>query len=53
MRQNVRRVVKQLREQTDPLMLEPQREGRLKVVGAYYKLGSGEVDFFDLPGTAS
>lgn len=52
-RQNVRRVVKQLREQTDPLMLEPQREGRLKVVGAYYKLGSGEVDFFDLPGTAS
>jgi carbonic anhydrase len=49
-RQNVRRVVKQLREAADPLLLEPQRAGRLKVVGAYYKLGSGEVDFFDLPG---
>lgn len=48
-RANVRRVVKQLREQTDPLMLEPQRAGRLWVVGAYYSLQTGEVDFFDLP----
>lgn len=46
---NVRRVVHQLRSQTDPIMLDPQREGRLKVVGAYYHLDSGEVDFFDLP----
>lgn len=52
-RQNVRRVARQLREQTDPIMLEPQKEGRLKVVGAYYKLGSGEVDFFDLPDSAA
>lgn len=48
-RSNVRRVVRQLRERTDPLMLEPQRAGRLKVVGAYYSLASGAVDFFDLP----
>ena len=48
-RSNVRRVVRQLREQTDPLLLEPQNSGRLKVVGAYYGLQSGAVDFFDLP----
>lgn len=48
-RSNVRRVVRQLRQGTDPLMLEPQRAGRLKVVGAYYSLASGAVDFFDLP----
>lgn len=48
-RANVRRVVRQLREQTDPIMLDPQRSGELWVVGAYYKLDTGEVDFFDLP----
>lgn len=48
-RANVRRVVNQLRSQTDPIMLEPQREGRLWVVGAYYDLDQGAVDFFDLP----
>ncbi len=48
-RANVRRVVRQLRSQTDPIMLEPQQEGRLWVVGAYYHLDTGEVDFFDLP----
>ena len=48
-RANVRRVVRQLREQTDPLMLEPQQKGDLWVVGAYYSLKSGAVDFFDLP----
>ena len=46
-RQNVRRVVSQLRNQTDPLMQEPLAEGRLKVVGAYYDLDTGAVDFFD------
>lgn len=46
---NVRRVVKQLREQTDPIMLDPLRDGRLKVVGAYYDLSEGRVDFFDRP----
>ena len=48
-RANVRRVVKQLREQTDPIMLEPQQAGKLWVVGAYYSLETGAVDFFDVP----
>ncbi|RDS78648.1 carbonic anhydrase [Alteriqipengyuania lutimaris] len=48
-RSNVRRVVRQLREQTDPLLLEPQQAGKLWVVGAYYSLETGAVDFFDLP----
>ncbi|WP_162925079.1 carbonic anhydrase [Aurantiacibacter odishensis] len=48
-RANVRRVVNQLRSQTDPIMLDPQRSGDLWVVGAYYHLDTGAVDFFDLP----
>ena len=48
-KQNVRRQVKGLREASDPLMLEPQQAGTLKVVGAYYNLESGAVDFFDRP----
>ena len=48
-RANVRRVVRQMRENSDPLMMEPQEAGKLWVVGAYYSLGTGEVDFFDLP----
>ena len=48
-RQNVRRVTTMLREESDPLMLEPQKAGRLKVVGAYYDLDRGSVDFFDRP----
>lgn len=48
-RQNVRRVVRKLREASDPLLIDPQRNGTLKVVGAYYHLDSGEVDFFDQP----
>ncbi|MDX2237329.1 MAG: carbonic anhydrase [Hyphomonadaceae bacterium] len=47
-RQNVRRVVRRLREETDPILLQPQREGRVKVVGAYYRLDTGVVDFFDV-----
>lgn len=46
-RQNVRRVTRLLREEASPLLLAPQAEGRLRVVGAYYSLSSGEVDFFD------
>ncbi len=46
-RQNVRRVTRLLREEASPLLLAPQTEGKLKVVGAYYHLSSGEVDFFD------
>lgn len=48
-RENVRRVVNQLRTATDPLLLDPQRQGKLKVVGAYYDLDTGTVDFFDEP----
>jgi carbonic anhydrase len=44
---NVSRTVRTLRAESDPLLLEPQRQGRLKVVGAYYELGTGRVDFFD------
>lgn len=42
---NVRRVVRELREESSPALLEPQRVGKLKVVGAFYHLGSGKVDF--------
>jgi carbonic anhydrase len=46
-RENVRRMVKRLRTASEPLLMEPQREGRLKVVGAYYDLDTGTVEFFD------
>ena len=44
---NVRRVVQGLREASDPIIGTPVREGRVKVVGAYYDLATGAVDFFD------
>nr|WP_295370758.1 carbonic anhydrase [uncultured Sphingosinicella sp.] len=50
-RANVSRTVAQLRTSVEPMLLEPQREGRLKVVGAYYDLDTGAVDFFDEPST--
>jgi carbonic anhydrase len=46
-KQNVRRVVEVLRQESDPILLKPQQENRLKVVGAYYHLDTGMVDFFD------
>ena len=48
-RANVSRQVKQLREASEPILLEPQRTGKVKVVGAYYDLDTGRVDFFDEP----
>ncbi len=48
-RANVRRVVQRLRTQSEPILLEPQQEERLWIVGAYYDLDDGGVDFFDLP----
>lgn len=51
-RANVSRTVRRLRAESDPLLLRPQAEGRLKVVGAYYELGTGRVDFFDRPQAA-
>ncbi|PAX09199.1 carbonic anhydrase [Sphingomonas lenta] len=49
---NVSRTVRRLRTESDPLLLRPQAEGRLKVVGAFYELGTGRVDFFDRPQAA-
>ena len=44
---NVSRTVERLRVASDPIMLQPQAAGRLKVVGAYYSLSRGDVEFFD------
>lgn len=46
-RQNVANAVRELREDSGPILMEAQASGRLVVVGAYYSLGTGEVDFFD------
>ncbi len=48
-RSNVSRQVQLLRNATDPILREPQDNGTLKVVGAYYNFETGEVDFFDRP----
>lgn len=48
-RANVSRVCERLRTAAEPILLDPQRQGRVKVVGAYYGLNTGRVDFFDLP----
>jgi carbonic anhydrase len=47
--QNVRRVVRELREEASPVLIGPQASGALQVAGAYYSLKTGAVDFFDLP----
>lgn len=44
---NVRKVVKELQKEASPALLDPQAEGRLLVVGAYYHLDSGRVEFLD------
>lgn len=41
--ENVRRMVEKLQQFSEPMLLEPQRRGELKVVGAVYKLATGEV----------
>jgi carbonic anhydrase len=45
-RTNVLRIVDRLRN-TEQMLMEPQREGRLKIVGAYYDLDHGTVTFFE------
>ena len=47
-RHNVRRVVRELQEEASPALRRPQELGTLKVVGAFYELGSGEVEWLDL-----
>ena len=44
---NVRRTVQQLRTSVEPMLLEPQRQGKLKVVGAYYDLDTGAVEWIE------
>jgi carbonic anhydrase len=44
---NVRKVVRELREEASPALLGPQNAGSLLVVGAYYHLDSGRVEFLD------
>ena len=44
---NVRHVARALRESSDPILAEPIKAGKVKVVGAYYDLDTGAVDFFD------
>jgi carbonic anhydrase len=43
-RENVRRTVMRLRE-SEPSLIEPQRTGKLRVVGARYDFDDGKVDF--------
>jgi carbonic anhydrase len=45
-RANISRIAGRLRE-AEPILSDPQRNGKLKVVGAYYSLEDGSVDFFD------
>ena len=46
-RENVRAMANRLRYSDEPALREPQDSGRLIVVGAYYDLETGTVDFFD------
>jgi carbonic anhydrase len=43
--ENVRRVVERLQKESEPMLLDPIRTGRLKVVGAVYSLSTGAVRF--------
>lgn len=45
-RANVRRIVQRLRE-SQPLLVDPLKAGKLKIVGARYDLDDGVVDFFE------
>ena len=45
-RENIRSVARRLRS-ADDLMGETVKRGGVKVVGAYYRLDDGSVDFFD------
>lgn len=46
-RDNVRRVVARLRTASEPMLMDPLKAGKLRIVGARYGLDDGEVDFFD------
>jgi len=44
-KENVRMVVRQIADESEPLR-EMQNEGKLKIVGGYYSLTTGEVDMW-------
>lgn len=46
-RANVDRTVSRLRSAAEPLLTDPQKTGKLRVVGAAYSLDTGNVDFFN------
>lgn len=41
--ENVRRVVERLQKFSEPLLLDPQKQGKLMIVGAVYSLSRGDV----------
>ncbi len=41
--ENVRRMVERLQTFSEPMLIDPQRRGELKVVGAVYSLATGQV----------
>ncbi len=43
--ENVRRVVERLQKYSEPLLLEPQKQGKLLIVGAVYSLATGQVNW--------
>ena len=45
-RENVKRTVTRLRSASEPILMDPLRGGKLKIVGARYDLDDGSVDFF-------
>lgn len=45
--ENVRRMVDRLRTASEPMLIDPQEQGTLKVVGAVYGLATGEVRWLD------
>lgn len=45
--ENVRRMVERLQTASEPMLIEPQERGELKVVGAVYGLATGEVRWLD------
>lgn len=46
-RTNVSRTVNRLRIGSEPILLDPLKEKKLRIVGAAYSLDDGSVDFFD------
>jgi len=46
-RENIRGVVNRLRTASEPMLLDPLRTGKLRIIGARYDLDDGDVDFFD------